>query len=74
MGCRSDYVGGTSVVSVGQTPETTVASVAGDADPKPRAGLGTVEAPDEQAAKQAAAERYGLTEHQLARLALGEMR
>jgi hypothetical protein len=30
--------------------------------------------PDEQAAKQAAAERYGLTEQQLARLALREMR
>jgi hypothetical protein len=33
--------------------------------------LGTVEAPDEQAAKQLGAERYGLTEQ---RLALREMR
>jgi hypothetical protein len=35
--------------------------------------LGPVEATDEQAAKQAAAERYGLTDQQLARLALREM-
>jgi hypothetical protein len=36
--------------------------------------LGTVEAPDEQAAKHVAAERFTLTEHQLTRLALREMR
>jgi hypothetical protein len=36
--------------------------------------LGTVEAPDEPAAKQAAAERFGLSDQQLARLALREMR
>ena len=36
--------------------------------------LGTVEAPDERAAKQTAAERFSLTAQQLARLALREMR
>ena len=34
--------------------------------------LGTVEAPDEQAAKQNAVERFGPTEQQLTRLALRE--
>jgi hypothetical protein len=48
--------------------------VAGDADPQPGQVLGTVEAPDEQAAKPLAAERYGLAQHQLTRLALREMR
>lgn len=36
--------------------------------------LGTVEGPDEQAAKQNAVERFGLTQQQLTRLALREMR
>ena len=37
-------------------------------------GESTIEVPDKQAAERIAAERYGLTQQQLTRLALREMR